>query len=65
MNSTPDHYAVLGLAPDATDAEIKRRYRKLMRAVHPDANANDPLAYMDAFIDMSLRSLQVEAPGKS
>ena len=24
----------------------------------------DPLAYMDAFIDMSLRSLQVEAPGK-
>ncbi len=40
----PDHYAVLELAPDATDAEIKRRYRKLMRAVHPDANANDPLA---------------------
>ena len=25
----------------------------------------DPLAYMDAFIDMSVRSLQVEAPGKS
>ncbi len=44
MNSTPDHYAVLELAPDATDAEIKRRYRKLMRAVHPDANANDPQA---------------------
>ena len=25
----------------------------------------DPLAYMDAFIDMSVRSLQVEGPGKS
>jgi hypothetical protein len=44
VNSTPDHYAVLELAPDATDAEIKRRYRKLMREVHPDANANDPQA---------------------
>ncbi len=44
MNSTSDHYAVLELTPDATDAEIKRRYRKLMRAVHPDANANDPQA---------------------
>lgn len=43
MNA-PDYYAVLELAPDASDAEIKRRYRKLMRAVHPDANAHDPQA---------------------
>ena len=42
--TSPDHYAVLELAPDASDAEIKRRYRKLMRAVHPDANADDPQA---------------------
>ena len=40
----PDHYATLERAPDATDAEIKRSYRKLMREVHPDANANDPAA---------------------
>src|SRR3954467_11044682 len=39
-----DHYAVLELSPDASDAEIKRRYRKLMRSVHPDANADDPHA---------------------
>ena len=43
MNSS-DHYAVLELTPDATGAEIKRRYRKLMREVHPDANAHDPQA---------------------
>ncbi len=43
-SSVPDHYDTLEVAPNATDAEIKRRYRKLMREVHPDANANDPLA---------------------
>ena len=43
MNSTkPDHYATLNVHPDATDADIKRGYRKLMRAVHPDANKTDP-----------------------
>ena len=40
----PDHYATLRVHPDASDAEIKRSYRKLMRAVHPDANASDPAA---------------------
>jgi hypothetical protein len=39
-----DHYATLALSPDATDADIKRRYRKLMREVHPDANIDDPQA---------------------
>jgi hypothetical protein len=37
-----DHYAVLQLPRDATGAEIKRRYRQLMREVHPDANRRDP-----------------------
>ncbi|HYM15164.1 MAG TPA: J domain-containing protein [Dehalococcoidia bacterium] len=38
----PDHYATLQVHPDVTDAEIKRAYRRLMRAVHPDANTHDP-----------------------
>ena len=35
-----DHYEVLDLTPSASDAEIKRRYRALMRKIHPDANAS-------------------------
>jgi curved DNA-binding protein CbpA len=44
MVQEQDHYAVLDTHPDASDAEIKRRYRQLMRGVHPDANAHDPEA---------------------
>ncbi len=39
-----DHYSVLGVARGASGAEIKRRYRALMREAHPDANAGDPQA---------------------
>lgn len=39
-----DHYAALEIRHDASDAEIKRQYRALMREVHPDANTNDPAA---------------------
>jgi molecular chaperone DnaJ len=33
-----DHYAVLGVAHDATQDEIKRAYRRLARELHPDVN---------------------------
>ncbi len=32
----PDHYRTLGVSPDATLAEIKKRYRALARECHPD-----------------------------
>jgi len=44
VNSTPDHYTTLGVEASASDAEIKRAYRRRMRAVHPDANTGDPQA---------------------
>lgn len=44
MPSEPDHYGVLDLPTSASQAEIKRRYRALMRTAHPDANAGDPAA---------------------
>lgn len=37
-----DPYAVLGLARNATDEEIKKAYRSLSRKYHPDANINNP-----------------------
>jgi hypothetical protein len=36
--------AVLGLAEDATDAEIRTAHRRLMRAAHPDAGGSAWLA---------------------
>lgn len=37
MGPNPDNpYTVLGVSPDATDAEIKAAYRALVRETHPD-----------------------------
>jgi molecular chaperone DnaJ len=39
-----DYYKVLGVPKDATEAEIKKAYRKLARENHPDANRGDSKA---------------------
>jgi DnaJ-class molecular chaperone len=39
-----DPYAALGLKKTATDAEIKKAYRKIARTSHPDLNPDDPKA---------------------
>ena len=42
MSENP--YAVLGLEPGATDDEIKKKYRTLVKQYHPDLHPDDPEA---------------------
>lgn len=39
-----DPYKVLGVSPNATDAEIKTAYKELVKKYHPDQYQDNPLA---------------------
>lgn len=44
MSPDPDHYAVLGVRPDADRETIRRAYVAIARSTHPDRVAADPSA---------------------
>lgn len=40
----PDHYLALGIPPDATDAQVRAAYLRVMRVTHPDRRPGDSQA---------------------
>ena len=47
-----DPYQVLGVARGASDAEIKKAFRKRAKELHPDRNRDDPKA-QDKFSELN------------
>jgi curved DNA-binding protein CbpA len=43
-----DYYALLGVGPGASDAEIERAFRSRVIAVHPDRFVGNPAAQQEA-----------------
>ena len=58
-----NHYHVLGVAPTAAAAEIKRAYRQLVVRYHPDKHGGD-VRYEEQFRAVAVAYGVLGAPGK-
>lgn len=59
-----DHYATLGLTPDATADEVKSAYRKLSLQHHPDRAANNDTCDPQLFININKAYRAITEPEK-
>ena len=60
---SPDACAILGLAPGATRAEIRRAYRHRALEIHPDVAGRDTTAEMTA-LNLARDELLARTPGR-
>jgi molecular chaperone DnaJ len=57
-----DYYGILGVDQNASDAEIKKAYRRLARKYHPDVNPSEEAA--EKFREASLAQEVLTDPEK-
>ena len=55
-----DAYLALGLSREATEAEVKERFRKLSRLLHPDTAACPGTEFLFNLVNLSYRLIAQE-----
>ncbi len=53
MSDKKDYYEVLGVQKGASDAEIKKAFKKMARKYHPDLNRDNPKAAEEKFKEVN------------
>ncbi len=66
MTAPDDPFAVLGLSPDATLAEVRAARRRLAKEVHPDRGGDpDRMRELNAAFEAAVRALLTPTPEPS
>jgi len=61
----PSNYEILGVAPNATDEEIRRAYRRKAKQVHPDVNKSKDAHVKFLILKKAFESLITRNQNKS